>query len=159
MAYTKSTLELPPRAEELDYDDIAPGLYPDEAIYELDTGQLVAVSIRTDRHKITNGLVFQAWARAIEEDGSTRLDTLGEELEIEHRHPVDQGILEQRSIPEIAKDVMHLLLGEPVAARDVDGAQVEWIALPPDVRNALSIRSAIKAADEAAELNVADILA
>ena len=160
MAYQKSPLDIPLRDPELPYEALGPGLYEDEYLYVLDTGELIAVSIRRDRHQTSNGLTFQAWARAIDETGQTLVDTIGQELEIEHRHVVDPGSMTIRALTDITKDVLHLLLGEPLETRDVDGEQVEWIALSPDVKASLSIRNAIWAAspEQAGSLDVGAIL-
>ena len=159
MPYTLHTGTIDPRDPELPFEEVGPGLYADETVYELDSGELVAASIRTDRHGPTGGLTFRAWVRAINEDGSTKLDTLEQEVEIEHHHLAAPGMLEKRGSTDIAKDVLHLLLGEPLAKRDVDGEQAEWLAVSDEVREALSIRNALTfASDAAGSLDVSALL-
>ena len=160
MSFSKADITIGNRASSLAYEDLGPGLYPDETLYRLDTGDLVAASIRTDRHAQTNGMIFKAWVRVVDETGQTRVDSADNELEIEHHHAVDPGTLAQRSQTEVARDLLRLMLGEDPATHDVDGEQVPWMQLSDDVRASISVRQALAVANgDGGSLDVSDILA
>lgn len=104
------------------YDELGPGLYPGETVYALNTGEQVALSVTTIRMANGGGMEFRGWARVIEQDGRTLLDSAGQELELEFRHPGDAGTL-QRLGPDapamISREIMLMMLGEPPMMTDV----------------------------------------
>ncbi len=101
------------------YDEVGPGLYPDETVYLLDTGEMVAISARSKRDPSGGGMRFRGWARVINDDGSTMLDKHGAEMELSHSFPVDAGLFEYLDDPagsakgKIGREVALLMLGEP----------------------------------------------
>lgn len=100
------------------YDQIAPGLYPDELAVRLNTGELVAVSVERRRLKNGAGMEFRTWARHIEEDGRTKLDPHGEEMELETTFSASHDFIHRRGSGDedgeevIARELMNLMLGE-----------------------------------------------
>lgn len=115
------------------YDTVAPGLYPDEMAVQLDTGELVAVAVQTqlpaaqDNRITGGGLVFFGWARLINQDGSTRLDPSGHEIEIETRFPATPSFIasrktqEERGEDRIARELIMLMLGEDPETMEIVG--------------------------------------
>lgn len=118
------------------YNEIAPGLYPDETVYRLDTGEDVALSVSTKRIATGGGMEFQGWARVIEPDGRTMRDKAGEEMELHSIHPVDAATFERLDEPDapaeakISREVMLLMLGEDPTMVDV---HVDPDALVPEI--------------------------
>ena len=160
MPFGPAEIEIENRASTLAYEDLGPGLYDDETLYRLDTGDLVAASIRTDRCQMSNGLVFKAWVRVVDETGQTRVDTAGNELELEHHHTAPPGVLAQRAAADIARDLLRIMLGEDPATHDVDGEDMPWIALSDEVIASINVRQAISVANgNSGSLDVSDILA
>lgn len=171
---------------EAPYDQVAPGLYPDETAVRLDSGELVAISVAAGRQANGGGMVYLGWVRAIAEDGQTLRDGAGQELELEFRHPMDAGVLSALETPtergddRVKREIMLMMLGEPPTMRPIpvdpavaanppavpDGhfqdpaagfaPVIDWAA---DVRLNASIRHAIALADSArAEPDVAALL-
>lgn len=99
------------------YDFIAPGLYPDETVFQLDSGEEIALSVSTARKPSGAGMDFIGWARVINGDGSTLLDAAGEEMEVEFRHTVTMPAFELLDEPgspaeaRISREIMLLMLG------------------------------------------------
>lgn len=99
------------------YDFIAPGLYPDEKVFQLDTGEEIALSVSTARKPSGAGMEFTGWARVITGDGTTLLDAAGEEMEIEFRHIVTMPAFAALDDPKdpaearIGREIMLLMLG------------------------------------------------
>lgn len=100
------------------YDLVAPGLYPDETVFQLDSGEEIAISVSTARMPNGGGMSFRGWARVITGDGSTLLDAAGEEMELEFVHivtPTAFAALDVAGDPaegKIAKEIVLLMLGE-----------------------------------------------
>lgn len=123
MSYKASKRKIEPRSPELliRTDDIygrypynlrAPGLYPDETLYEIAGAGLVAVSVETRRQENGGGLAITAWARAIEADGSTRLDDLGTEMETSLSATFDWGAVKLRGQKVLEREVLLAVMGE-----------------------------------------------
>lgn len=123
MAYTKSRKKIDPRAPELmirtgepygrePYNAVAPGLYPDETLYEIAGAGLVAVSVETRRLENNGGIAVTAWARAVEDDGSTRLDKHGTEMETALSASFDWGAVELRGQQVLEREVLLAVMGE-----------------------------------------------
>lgn len=83
-----------------------------EIAVELDTGDLVAVSCL--RKRIESGLCYNAKARAIEVDGTARTYPSGMLLVTEMKHSALMERVEVLTDPEIAKECMLAVLGEPL---------------------------------------------
>lgn len=107
------------------YDQVAPGLYPDEHIAELDSGEWIAISVSTSRMKSGGGMEFLGWARVINEDGSTKIDKSGEEMELQCNHPVTAAALqiletdEETAQARVTREIMLMMLGEPPTLRPI----------------------------------------
>lgn len=109
---------LPGQTEPLvPYDLVAPGLYPDETVFQLDTGEEIALSVSSARKPSGAGMDFTGWARVITGDGSTLRDAAGEEMEVEFRHTVTMPAFELLDGPDaraevkISREIMLLMLG------------------------------------------------
>jgi hypothetical protein len=142
MSYTRSTRNLPLRDEALPYDEVGPGLYEDEDLFELDTGELVAVSQQIERDASTGGIVVIAWWRVVKEDGST--DLSAGEMEYEHRLAVDGAVVEEHGSGPIVRAVLLAMLGEP---QEPDAPPV----IDPAVARNISVRTHLASRARAAE--------
>lgn len=151
MAYTKSLRTIEPRSPDLAYDELGAGLYEDETLFELDTGEEVAVSVKATRFGNGSGLEVIGWVRWIEEDGTTRLDSGGNELEGEYRHSFPIGQVEALGVPALCKSVLLIMLGEEPELVEVNPSD--------EVRYNASIRCAIATANATANpLDTGDLL-
>lgn len=109
------------------YDQVAPGLYTDETVYRLDTGDLVALSARGKRDETGFGMRFRGWARVINPDGSTKLDKHGKEMELSHSFPCEAGffeLLDQGETPaevRIQREILLMMLGEEPTMVPIEG--------------------------------------
>jgi hypothetical protein len=121
------------------YDTVAPGLYPDEKVYLLDTGEKIALSVSTARKPNGGGMDFTGWARVIEDDGRTMLDKADAEMELEFRWSCDAGTferLDEEASPaevKVGREIMLMMLGEPptmapIAGGDPDAPPTEVAA-------------------------------
>lgn len=133
MGYKKSAVAIEVRPEAMlkrtgdplgnePYNSIAPGLYPDETLYEIDGAGLVAVSAETRRLANNGGLAITAWARAVEKDGTTRLDAHGAELETSVSSNHDWGAVELRGQKVLEREVLLAVMGEPGGTLPADAA-------------------------------------
>lgn len=102
----------PQRDPSLPYEQVGDGLYSDETLVKLDTGEFVAVSVRADRIPTSGGTLVTAWARWCDENGKTILDPAGEEVENEHRHNFSPQDIERDGLDELSKQVVLAVLGE-----------------------------------------------
>lgn len=127
MAYAPYANQIGRRDPSLAYEDNGPGLYADERVVKLDTGDLVAVSCETKWERGNTGLALHGWARLIHPDGSSIEDPTGA-LDEEGRPVVfetslttniPQSIVDKHGEKVLAKEVMHAVLGEPLTMVDV----------------------------------------
>jgi hypothetical protein len=151
------------------YDQVAPGLYPDETLVELDTGERVAVSVEPYWLE-GGGVSLHGYARWVEDDGSTKISPDGKPVELSISNTFDHGWLEKYSQSQLATEIIRIMLGEDDQIKDVlvveadkrnlqravsnDANNSEWadpeaveqqmIALSKEVRDNASIRAAIK---------------
>jgi hypothetical protein len=100
------------------YDMVLPGLYPDEDVLKLSTGETIAVSVEPKWRE--NRLVLKCFARWLEKDGSTRISPDGQPLEVETSHTFDDAWLEAHSESELATEIIRLMIGEEPAMVKVD---------------------------------------
>ena len=119
---------------------------------ELDTGEVVAVSCRTEREPNTNGLLLKPVARLLTIDGGTDVDFDGNSLTVTFCHHASGA--DVATIGELAlrREAMLAVLGEPPGV-DSDGAPL--LNISEHARVAISIRTAIairSAADNARPL-------
>ncbi len=133
--------------EEDPYNQVAPGLYPDEKAYELDSGHRVAASVAFKRlpESAESGVI--GWVRWIDADGSTMRDSNGNPVEIEHRQGIDAGALLEHDADWYCAQVLQLLLGLPT-----DNG---W---DDHTKNSKNINLAIKAAEATASPDPDDLL-
>lgn len=150
MSYKKLTRKIAPRDPVMlirdpngipsPYDERAPGLYPDETALALEDGTEVAVSV--ERHWLGNGagIGFHAFARAIEEDGTTKLSPNEKHIEAALTFNCDPLTLAAFGADNIAADLARVVLGEPQKLlRDVETEEgsekitVPVINLPEEV--------------------------
>jgi hypothetical protein len=94
------------------YDEVGPGLYPDESVYTLDTGEEVAISVKPKWEPNGMGLSLTVWGRWINEDGSTKLDADGQEVEVAYSHGFDAEAAEKYDLSVLMKEMLLLVLGE-----------------------------------------------
>lgn len=99
-------------AEADPYDTVAPGLYPDETAYELDTGEKVAVSVETYWQENGEGVSFIGFARCIDEDGSSKVTSDGKQVETAYSYVAPAVMVNQYGVNAIATDVALMLLGQ-----------------------------------------------
>jgi hypothetical protein len=121
MGYKVANVKIGPRAADLEWADHGPGLHPDESVLEMDSGELVAVSVEPKWPDNNSGLSLHGWARLIEADGASKLDPTGA-LDSNGRPVVietsisvncDPQMLEAHGQKKLAKEVLLALLGEP----------------------------------------------
>jgi hypothetical protein len=158
MAYKLAKKKIPRRTEDLLYEEVGPGLYEDETLVTLRSGELVAVSV--EREWLTNGAGIQlrGYARLVNDDGSTQLHD-GADIESVHAATITPSILEKYGADELANEVALIVLGEPpaliVSDQTAEGKEVKLplIGLDDDTRLGSSIQHqlrAIKAAKKSA---------
>lgn len=131
MSYRVVKSKIEPRAEELlvrpgPYDEVAPGLYPDEAVVELDTGERVAVSVEEDYRDGDLGVNLRGYARWIEDDGSTHRAPDGTPVETVGCAGVAHFEIKERGLDAYRSAMLKMMLGEPPVMRKVEN--------PPDAR-------------------------
>jgi hypothetical protein len=147
------------------YDEVGPGLYPDESVYTLDTGEDVAISVKPQWAPNGAGVTLYVWGRWINEDGSTKLDVDGQEVEVAYTHGFNTAAIEEHGLSLLMKEMLLLVLGEEAEAElevptDKDTPdKIKVLHAPQDVRLGASIRHAIKHVKEAGDLKLpADLL-
>jgi len=171
MGYSLSTKSIELRAAEMlertgdplgndPYYQIAPGLYPDETLYEIDGAGTVAVSVETRRLENGGGLAITGWARAVEDDGQTLLDGHGSELETCLPCSFDWGAVAARTQSVLEREVLLAVMGEPGGSLPADQALElpERPILECD-RASASIVNAVSAAANAGSGDPAALLA
>lgn len=159
------------------YDIVGPGLYPDESVYTLDTGEDVAISVKPQWSPNGAGVAFLVWGRWINEDGSTKLDIDGQEVEVSYSHGFDAASIEEHGLPLLMREMLLMVLGEdadaekdihvdldtpdpelPAHAGEVkfkrDQAKIKVLHAPVDIRIGASIRHAIKHVKEAGDVKL-----
>lgn len=144
MAFAIAAEQPPPRAAELAWDDVGPGLYADETALELDDGTIVAVSVEPKWLANGGGVSFTAWARWIEADGTAKLSPHEDWIETTLTHHADPFTVERLGVAGVAKELLLAVLGEPATMRDVDGQAVAELPLSADIRRNVSIRTALR---------------
>lgn len=157
MPYSLADPQPAPRDAEMEDSDVGPGLYPDETAYLLDTGELVAVSVKSSWLQNGGSVEICAWVRAIDAAGQTVMCGASE-LEIEYRHTFDAGSVTRLTVPVIATEVLKAMLGEDPATEIVDGDEVALVPISPDARNDISIRVQLATIAQIATMNLADLL-
>lgn len=168
------------------YDLVAPGLYPDETVVKLDSGETVAVSVQRRPLPQLGMMEFRGWARVIEDDGRTRLDAFGQEIENEYAHVAAVGSIQSAGgvanslsgEDQLSREVLLAMLGERPTVVDIlviegavapadlpEGATADpaqdrapLLDIADDVRASVSIRSALRLASLPPEGNVAALL-
>lgn len=143
MGYSKADPQPGARDAALAYEDIGPGLYPDETAVKLDTGELVAVSVRPEWLANGSGVALRGWARWIDADGRTHLCPSGQDVELEFCHTASAVDVAAHGVPALAAEVLKLLLGEEPAEVEIDDGTAPLIGWSPEVRLNASIRHAI----------------
>lgn len=176
MSFIKLDPQPAPRAAGLDYETIAPGLYPDETAVQLDSGELVAVAIEAVTWLENGaGVAMVAVARLIGADGATAGAVPGQHLETKLPHTASPVEIDQFGLPAVQKEMLLAVLGEPATivtrnnppppdpANPPDGwtetFDAPMILWPEEVRLNVSIRHALVSATAAAvELDPGAIL-
>lgn len=178
MAYQRLASQPPPRDSGLGADVSAPGLFPGETVFRLDTGELVAVSVHVKWLPTNSGVVMVGRARWVDEDGRTHLYDDEHNIETTYPHSVSTGFFEAAGPEEIAREVALLMLGEDPNEVDVhvDGeapppaAVADGTALDPsrakaplldvsdDTRRSASIRHAIANVGRSAPADMSKLL-
>ena len=122
--------EMPLRDKALAYEDVGPGLYEDETVLRLATGELVAVSVERAWLANNAGVVFRAWARLIEDNGTTRRTRDRAEVETVLPYSCTPHELETFGVDALAKEGLLAVLGEaptmvPVTPAPTDAVHPE----------------------------------
>lgn len=152
MAFQKKAEQPPLRAEGLDDDEVAPGLYPGEVAVEIGASKYIAVSVEPKWSENGEGVRVRAWARYIYADGRTKLTAHGQHLETSFTAGFSLADARAYTVMALAKEVALLVLGEPpVLMRDVpqaDGstAQRPVLDVSDMLRLNVSLREAVLAA-------------
>lgn len=99
------------------YDQIVPGLYPDEKVYELDTGDRIALSVETYWQENNAGPSLHGYARCINEDGSTKTTFDGKHVEVAFQFNPSAGDVAMQmekghTVDDFATDLALIMLGE-----------------------------------------------
>lgn len=148
-------------------EQIAPGLFPGEALYEIDGVGLAAVSVDTRRLENGAGIAITAKVRAIEPDGTSKTDPHGQEIATGFSPSFEWAYVEAMGSGDLdagqkllEKEVLLAVMGEDggtVAAdpaHDVDERPV----LRNVDRATISIVRAAKASQKAGRRDVAALL-
>lgn len=174
-----------PEGDVAPYDTIQPGLYPDETVAQLESGERVAVSVQ--RKPLDHGMMeFRGWARLIEADGRTKIDAFGRPIENEFAHTATVSFIDAAARApnqlsgeqQLSREILLALLGEPLTEVEIDvdpdappvdapaGTVLEpdkakgpILALAQGVLDNVSIRAAIRLAGTEPEGDAAALLA
>lgn len=166
MAYELLQPQPDRRAESLEWDDLGPGLYADETALQLDDGTLVAVSVVPKWMENGGGVSFTGWARWINSDGETHVCGHGQHVETAFTHHADAAFIQEHGIPFVAKEMIHLLLGEELTMQTLtneetgNSVDVPVMGWSVDVKLNASIRNALKSVEMTGPtaINAANIL-
>lgn len=158
MSFTLITPQPAPRSSALDYDDVGPGLYAGETALELDTGDLVAVSVESQWLENGAGVAFKSCARWINADGSTRLCPNDCHIETNASHTADAVSVQAHGVAALGKEMLLLVLGEEPTLITIDGEEVPIIGWSADVRLNASIRHALACSAETGTSDPATLL-
>lgn len=158
------------------YDQLAPGLYPDEQVVQLDTGEFIAVSVEANWLDGA-GVALIGYARWVNEDGSSVLSPDGKQVEVSMSNSFDAGWLAKYSQSTLATEIIQLMLGEPgtmvpveiipgspgiipddsipeTTKVDLESTEQPMIALSQEGREQGSIRTAIAHVKEMNNINI-----
>jgi hypothetical protein len=113
MPYTLMQPQPDLRDKALAYDQRGPGLYEGETAVIVD-GERVAVSASSHRMQNGGGASLKAWARWIEEDGTTKTDAQGVEVENDFIHNADAVMIDRYGLEKLVKECLLAVLGEPL---------------------------------------------
>lgn len=115
-------------------------LLPGEFVVILDTGEAVAARAVSEVEPTTGQMVVKATARAVEADGSTRIDANGHPIATAYAFTADTDTINALGGPNgFQRKMLLTVLGEDVLAA--------WPnPLPPDVLEQVSIRSTLASA-------------
>lgn len=156
MALQRKAEQPPPRAEGLDDDQVAPGLYPGEVGVQFGAAQYAAVSVEPKWLENGEGVRIRAWARYVYADGRTKLTAHGQHLECAFTAGFSIEEAKAHGVKALAKEVALLVLGEPPvltrAVPQADGtiAQRPVLDVSDTVRLNASLREAVLAAKDTA---------
>ncbi len=103
------------------WDANAPGLYElsregapaPESVVELNTGERIAVSIEETYVPTTLDVSMRAYARYINDDGSTKKTPDGKDVEVEFSFNVSRADIEEFGIDTFRREGLKVVLGEP----------------------------------------------
>lgn len=113
MAFAISNEEIGPRDPALAWADNGPGLYSDESLVQLDSGELVAVSVEMKWPDNNTGLGLHGWARWINPDGSSKTCPEGRSIETSISFTADADTLRRHTKAQLSREVLLAVLGEP----------------------------------------------
>lgn len=152
MAYELLKPQPGARDASLAWEDLGPGLYGDETALKLDDGTLVAVSVEPKWLENGGGVVFTGWCRWIDADGQTHLCGHGQQVETAFTHNADAAQIQEHGVQFIAKEMIHLLLGEALTTVEVTNEGGKLVDHPVtnwngDIVLNASIRHAIKSVE------------
>lgn len=119
--------------------------YAPETPLKLDIGELVAVSVNAQREPIGNGLSVKAWARWVDKDGATLLDSAGYDIEVDAIATFDVAAVDRHGVNALCREVLLMLLGEDGATHLLEIGQPAVPIWPVDAayRRGRNIRTAI----------------
>lgn len=141
MAYSLVSPQPGPRAGSLRWEDVGPGLYNDGEALVAIGGDFAAVSVQTEWLENGEGIVLKGCARWCDATGQT---ILCEEKHVEtsFHHKLLALQVNEHSVTALKKDVLLLLLGEPVETVNAQGVPI--IDLSDAAKLNVSIRHAIE---------------
>lgn len=182
MAYTLLDPQPPLRDEEMldkaypeggtpddaPYNQVAPGLYPNEKAFVTAQGDIVAIAVESRWLPNNEGVVFNAWGRLINADGSTKLAGDGDDhIETEVSASMTAVEYDRWGQDALAREMLLVILGEPetIVERpnppppDINNPPEGWtetfeaplIGFSHDYRLNASIQHAMKVAQEASQ--------
>lgn len=134
-----------------DQSQFAGNVNPGEFVVQLDTGEFVALRVVTSVEPNTGNSVVDAWAFAIEADGSTHRNAVGDPVSSTFQANADAAMVEALGgIDELRRKALLTVLGEDAG----------WINPPhQDVFDHASIRTTLAAAANAGVAdNIGDML-
>ena len=159
MAYIVVEQTIDPRNVSLAYNDVGPGMYPDESVI-MKNNQLLALSVVPKWLDNNAGVSCIGFARHINADGSTKLTDHNSHVETSLSFTADLNTVERLGIPAIAKEILLALLGEPLTKQTINNEEHDIIMWSDEVKLNANIINAITITSQTGPtaINPADIL-
>lgn len=152
MSYTLLDPQPAPRDPALAWEEVGPGLYPDELALDLGDGLLVAVDVQARWLENGAGVELIGNARWIDIDGRTHL-TDGTHVETTLQPGASPGFVDAFGISTLQRHVLLALIGRPEPLGPWVWSEAALASV--DIRQAVARVAQVKPADVGALLGLA----